>query len=171
MAIHKELRALQPQLLAYARAICRSADAADDLVQDAIVRALEAAHPPVELEDLRPWMFRILRNLHLDSVRKLKVRAEYFTQQKRLIASAPLTERDPASSMFVRQVFESLSPDHREVLFLVDVMGMRYAEAAGIANVARGTIMSRLNRARRAMIDRLDGTNVADIRQHRSGTR
>ena len=67
----------------------------------------------------------------------------------------------------MRQAFEALSPNHREVIFLVDIMGMRYAEAGEVLDVAEGTIMSRLSRARRAMIDRLEGSNVSPMPRRR----
>ncbi len=167
MTIHRGLLALQPQLLAYARAICGNADEADDLVQDAIVRALTAPQPPTRSDDLRPWMFRIMRNLHYDCWRKAKVRTEYSVQQKRLDQETPPDWNDPLSGILVRQTFEALSRDHREVLFLVDIMEMRYAEAADVLAVAEGTVMSRLSRARRAMLDRLEETNVTSLARHR----
>jgi RNA polymerase sigma factor (sigma-70 family) len=167
MAIHKDLLALQPQLTAYARAICGSADEAGDLVQDAIMRTLAKDSAPGDIDSLRPWMFRVIRNLHVDGRRRAKVRTEYFTHRERLTGSASAAADDPLSSILVRTIFDSLSPDHREALFLVDVMGMRYAEAAGVLEVAQGTIMSRLNRARRAMLERLEGSNVAPLGQRR----
>jgi len=167
MAIHKDLLALQPQLIAYARAICGSPDEADELVQDAVVRALGAESAPTVIDDLRPWMFRVIRNLHIDSRRKTRVRTEYLASQERLYRSAPIAESDQLSNILVRQVFDTLSADHREVLFLIDIMGMRYAEAAGVLGIATGTIMSRLSRARQTMLERLDGSNVAPLALNR----
>jgi|AP12_2_1047962.scaffolds.fasta_scaffold13465_2 RNA polymerase sigma-70 factor, ECF subfamily len=167
MAIHKDLLTLQPQLTAYARAICGSADEADDLVQDAIARTLATDSAPADIDNLRPWMFRVIRNLHVDGRRRAKVRTEYFTHQERSIARAPADADDPLSRMLVRTIFDSLSPDRREVLFLVDIVGLRYAEAAGVLEVAPGTVMSRLNRARRAMLERLEGSNVAPLNHRR----
>ena len=56
----------------------------------------------------------------------------------------------------LRLAYEKLSPDYKEVLFLVDVMGMKYSEAADVMDVAHGTIMSRVSRARKALIDLVD---------------
>jgi RNA polymerase sigma-70 factor (ECF subfamily) len=159
-------------LIAYAKAICGAPDEADDLVQDAIVRALAADNVPVERDDLRPWMFRVIRNLHLDRCRKAKVRTEYSIQQKRLLGETPTAGGDPLSSLLVRQAFQSLTPEHREVLFLVDILGMRYVEAANVLAVPQGTVMSRLSRARRSMLDRMEGGNITPIHGHgRQGAR
>lgn len=163
MKIREQLVSLRPQLVAYARAICGGRGEADDLVQDAIERALNAASPPIETSDMRPWMFRIIRNLHIDEQRKAVVRAEYAAQHKRLLGEEPSQENDPLRDLLVRQAFEDLTPMHREVVFLVDIMGMRYAEAGEVLGVPEGTIMSRLSRARRTMIDWLEGSNVTEL--------
>lgn len=75
MTIRDHIVRLRPQLAAYARAISAKSDEADDLVHDAIERTLKTPDRPAELSDLRPWMFRIIRNLHVDGIRKAKVRA------------------------------------------------------------------------------------------------
>ncbi len=163
MAIHDHLLRLRPQLFAYARALCGTPDEAEDLVQDALERALNADNPPAEMDALRPWMFRVIRNLHVDAVRKDKVRREYAAHHGRLLSDESEEPGDPLQDLLVRQAFEAVSPPHREVVFLVDIMGMRYAEAADVLAVPEGTVMSRLSRARRAILDRLDENNVAPI--------
>jgi RNA polymerase sigma-70 factor (ECF subfamily) len=60
---------------------------------------------------------------------------------------------DPANDILVRLTFDQLAAPLREVLFLVDVMGMKYAEAAEVMNVPTGTVMSRISRARRTLIE------------------
>jgi RNA polymerase sigma factor (sigma-70 family) len=168
LTIRDHIVRLRPQLVAYARALCARPDEADDLVHDAIERALKAPAPPAALSDLRPWMFRIIRNLHVDGIRKAKVRAEYAASHARLSSEGQLQEGDPLQDMLVRQALDALTPHHREVIFLVDVMGMRYAEAAEILGTAEGTIMSRLSRARGAMIAHIKGSNVSPMRRNRN---
>ena len=163
MTIHDQLVRLRPQLVGFARAICGNPEAADDLVQDAIERALKAGSRPLEPSDLVPWMFRIIRNLHVDELRRTRVRAEYADHQKRLSVEGYDRESDPLQDLLVRQAFEALSPPHREVIFLVDIMGMRYLEAGKVLGVAEGTIMSRLSRARQAMIGQLNQSNVSPL--------
>ncbi|MEC7962676.1 MAG: sigma factor [Pseudomonadota bacterium] len=74
MASLTQIEILLPELRAYARSIAETPDQADDLVQDAIERSLRADNPPSQLDALRPWMFRVLRNLNFDELRK-KTRA------------------------------------------------------------------------------------------------
>lgn len=160
---------LQCELKAYARAVCGNAADADDLVQEALARALSHGQAPAELNDLRRWLFRIIRNLHVDSQRRLRVREEYSASYKRLYDGQPIADNDQLDSVVLRQALESLSADHREVLFLVDIMGMSYSEAADVMEVANGTVMSRLCRARRAIIDRIEQSNVTSISARRAG--
>jgi RNA polymerase sigma-70 factor (ECF subfamily) len=73
-------------------------------------------------------------------------------------------------SLLLHQALEGLTAEHREVVFLVDIMGLRYAEAASVLDVPEGTIMSRISRARQALFDGLDESNVAPMpkRQRRN---
>lgn len=78
MASLTHIEILLPELRAYAVAICSSRDDAEDLVQDAIERALRAEGRPRVLDELRPWMFRVIRNLHHDELRKKRVRGNIW---------------------------------------------------------------------------------------------
>lgn len=142
---------LLPEIRAYARSICRSSVEAEDLVQDAVERALRADNKPVELSNLRPWMFRVVRNLFYDELRKYRVRREYSRLQGRISneGDGSDTERD----VLLRLAYEKLGPEFKEILFLVDVIGLKYVEAALVLDVPKGTVMSRVSRARRALLE------------------
>ncbi|MFY9239495.1 MAG: RNA polymerase sigma factor [Roseovarius sp.] len=150
---------LLPELRAYARSICNLHSNAEDLVQDAVERALRAENRPTPIDELRPWMFRVLRNLHYDELRKRRVRREYFTSQKRLLDEWD-TGADTARDVMVRLLFERLPEDKREVLCLVDIMGLKYVEAAMVMDVPVGTVMSRVSRARAALLELVNGPDV-----------
>ena len=150
MRTSPDLEQLLPELRAYARSLCGQADAADDLVQDAVERSLKSDSVPEGQAALRPWMFRVIRNLHYDELRKLRIRREYLAREKRLSSEAG-DAGGQARDALIRLQYERLPPDKREVLFLVDIMGLKYAEAAGVMGVATGTVMSRLSRARQAL--------------------
>ncbi len=151
MASLSQLEILLPELRAYARSICGAGDDPEDLVHDAIERALRAAERPGELDALRPWMFRVIRNIHFDELRKRRVRREYRHALSRL--SRRTADPDgPARDILFRLAFEKLPPEKREILFLIDVMGLTYAAAAEVMDVPVGTVMSRISRARKALI-------------------
>ncbi len=158
MASLTQIEVLLPEFRAYATAICDSSDDAEDLVQDAIERALRTDRRPTVLNELRPWMFRVIRNLHYDELRKRRVRREYLAAEKRLSDEAGTT--DAARDILIRLAFEKLPPEMREVLCLVDIMGLKYSEAANVMNVANGTVMSRISRARKALLARVEGMDV-----------
>ncbi|MEO1679538.1 MAG: sigma-70 family RNA polymerase sigma factor [Pseudomonadota bacterium] len=164
MASLTQIEVLLPEFRAYAIAICASSDDAEDLVQDAIERALRTDGRPNVLDELRPWMFRVIRNLHYDELRRKRVRREYLAAEKRLSDEAGSS--DAARDILIRMAFEKLPPDMREVLCLVDIMGLKYAEAAKVMNVANGTVMSRISRARKALLALVDGTQVRSEREN-----
>lgn len=148
------LNVLLPELKAYAGSLCGDPAEAEDLVQDAIERSLRASSAPAEMSQLRPWMFRVIRNLHYDELRKRRVRREYFASEKRL-SNGPVGV-DVARDTLVRMAFERLPPAMREIVFLVDVMGLSYAEAATVIDVPHGTVMSRVSRARRTLLAKIE---------------
>jgi RNA polymerase sigma-70 factor, ECF subfamily len=159
MASMSQIEILLPELRAYSRFIASGGDDAEDLVQDAVERALRAPGCPSDLQAFRPWMFRVIRNLHYDELRKHRVRREYSDGLTRFSQDAPETS-DHVRDFFIRQAFDKLTPDYREVLFLVDIFGMKYAEAAEVMGVPNGTVMSRVSRARRALLNLVDGTDT-----------
>ena len=65
--------------------------------------------------------------------------------------------------MLVRLAFEQLPAPAREVLFLVDVMGLKYREAAEVIGVPNGTMMSRVSRARKALMQLVEGDEETDV--------
>ncbi|MDV7339223.1 RNA polymerase sigma factor [Terasakiella sp. A23] len=159
MDLRKVLINLQGQFLAYAREMCRHADDAEDLVQTAMMKALNTDRLPKTEGEVKPWFFRIMRNLHIDDVRKKNVRTEYLRDQIRLYNIEETNRSDMTRSLMVRQAFDRLDEDKREILFLVDVAGMKYAEIAEVMDIPIGTVMSRVSRARRELLDILDSGN------------
>lgn len=144
-----------PVLYRVARSLTGQAADAEDLVQDTLIRAYRAidrfdgAHP-------RAWLLTILRHTHLNRVR---VRTAVLLRDgdggpatlDRLGTPAPAAEEVMVSELFEAVVAAALAalPDkHRQVVHLVDIDGLSYQQAADALGVPRGTIMSRLHRAR-----------------------
>ncbi|MHA3980633.1 RNA polymerase sigma factor [Halovulum sp. GXIMD14794] len=170
MAARPPLEQLLPEFRAYARSLCGQSEVAEDLVQDAVERALKSGSTPELPESLRPWMFRVIRNLHYDELRKLRIRREYLAREKRQSDERGDLD-DRTRDALIRLHYERLPPDKREVLFLVDIMGLKYAEASEVMGVATGTVMSRLSRARQALRARIDAGADSPATGSRSGTR
>lgn len=162
-----QIKILLPEFRAYAIAICASANDAEDLVQDAFERALRTKNRPLKLDDFKPWMLRVIRNLHYDELRKRRVRREYLMAQRHFSDDAEAS--DSARDTLVRMAFEKLKPDMREVLCLVDILGLKYSEAAEVMNVPNGTVMSRVSRARKALLELVDGSGHVIDKEKRRG--
>jgi RNA polymerase sigma-70 factor, ECF subfamily len=165
--LRRTLTVLRPELFAYAQSLTLQISEAEDLVHDAMVRALQSGSAPRETGDLRPWMFRIIKNLFIDGKRKERVHREFSIGQSRLSDIGPARTGDPVEALMVRQAYAKLVPRDREILCLVDIMGMTYAQAASVIDVPLGTVMSRVSRARRAMIERMGETNVRPMKKSR----
>lgn len=146
---------LTAELTAYAIALTRDRDVADDLVQDIAVKIFEGKPLPEAETDRKRYAFRMLRNQHVDNLRRKKIRAEYLADQERYSVKYNDIGSNSEDRLIVRDAFARLSAEHREILFLIDVMGFKYAEAAGMIGVAIGTIMSRVSRARAEMARQL----------------
>jgi len=175
MDINSALIHLMPEFRAYARSVSADPVDADDLVSDAVERALTAEKRPQDVDAIRPWMFRIIRNLTIDEARKRKVRREYFETESRFMnedtLSAGMAGHGTLDDVLTRMAFEKLNPAEREILYLVDVTGLKYAETADVLDVPVGTIMSRVSRARRALLALIDDTNVTELKTVRTRPR
>ena len=145
---------LLPNLRRYALSLCRRADQADDLVQITVERALagRAAHDPSR--PMQAWTFRILRNAFIDMTRRDRTRGEsvdvHEMPEAVTIDGAGQTE-NVLMLKSAEAAMAALPPDQREVMLLVCVEEMTYAEAAALLGVPIGTVMSRLSRARMAV--------------------
>jgi len=155
------------ELQAYATSLTRDRDLAEELTQNILIKLIEKKKNNIPEEELRPYAFRMLRNAHIDHLRKQKVRMEYSTEQGRLLSENIRDGFDVVDQIIVRNAFSALSEEHREILFLVDVMRFKYAEAAETMGVPQGTIMSRVSRARAEMVKQLADTPVKKIGEFR----
>lgn len=160
--LHAALPTLLPRLLAFARTIVGSADTARDLVQEAIARALDARRVPDDGTAYRAWMFKIVRNAALDELRR--VRPEPVDEEP----SVDLWRFDNAciAKITVDQGLATLPSAHREIIALIDIAGFSYAEAAGILGVPIGTVMSRIARARMALLAAIEASSLRPLKSH-----
>ncbi|MFW2333063.1 RNA polymerase sigma factor [Ilumatobacter sp.] len=156
-------------MLRVARSLTRNRADAEDLVQDSLIRAYKAIerfdgrHP-------RAWLLTILRNTHINRNRRRRpeLLRDPDTQLERL-AQSPADDEAIRPDRFVDlefdadlgEAFESLSEPFRDVIELVDMDGLAYAEAAEVLGIPVGTVMSRLHRGRKKIREQLRRTGVA----------
>ncbi|MCB1758505.1 MAG: RNA polymerase sigma factor [Gammaproteobacteria bacterium] len=143
-----------PKLRRFAYGLCGSVVMAEDLAQEAFTRLL--ATDGEQHEYLERWLFRTVRNLYIDQIRKLNVQERYQESIGALHGSLPVTA-DRSENLIalehIRELIAQLPREQREVLLLVGVEGYSYREASEILNLPLGTITSRLARARGKLID------------------
>ena len=147
-----------PRLRRYARALLRDVDAADDLVQDCLERALARLDNWQSGESPRRWLFTIMHHIFVDQLRKVKRRAEVvmLTLDDSEAMASPAQQADDLASREIVDALQAISADRRAALLMVGVEGFSYAEAANILGVPAGTLMSRIARGReelRALLD------------------
>jgi RNA polymerase sigma-70 factor, ECF subfamily len=156
--LRTELAALRPELLSRALRFARCPSRAEDLVQDAMLRALRFEDQYRPGTNLRAWVTQILRSVFLTQCRRNRRESKAlghllrdpcaWLHQDAPSAMATLSPR-PARAL------ASLSSGYQEVVRLVDIEGLSYREAASELEVPVGTVMSRLHRGRRLLAELL----------------
>jgi RNA polymerase sigma-70 factor (ECF subfamily) len=162
-AFKAQLVALIPQLRAFARSLSGDPTAADDLAQDAMVKAWDARAGFEMGTNMKAWTFMILRNQFYSEKRRSwrQTQLDQEGAERTLVAID-----DPAGPIALdelRMALAMLPVEQREALVLVGAGGFAYDAAAAICGCAVGTVKSRVSRARRALIAILErGDYVRD---------
>lgn len=153
-AFRKELLANLPHLRAFARGLSGRPDYADDLAQEAAIKAWTARDRYTPGTNMRAWTFAILRNHYLSELRRNRRQTDLDegVAERMLVMDADQEGGLHLSDM--ETALSQLAPERREAVMLVGAGGFTYEEAAEIANCAVGTMKSRVARAR-AELNRL----------------
>ncbi len=151
-----QLRALIPRLRRFGQALTGSKDDGDDLLQDAVEKALSRQDQFASGTRLDSWIYRIMQTTWIDTKR---------TEGRRLRIVEPLSESLSVAGEDGRRSFDAkvnlararemmarLHHDERAVLALVAIEGLSYREAASVLDIPIGTVMSRLARARTRLV-------------------
>jgi RNA polymerase sigma-70 factor, ECF subfamily len=148
-----ELIACIPRLRAFAVSLCGNADRAEDLVQETLVKAWGHLGSFVEGSNLGAWLFTILRNTYFSQYRKR--RYEVSDNDGIFVGRLAVTAGQTAHMdlLDLRAALALLPDDQREAIILIGAAGHSYQDAAMIAGCAVGTIKSRVNRARRRLVE------------------
>lgn len=140
-----------PALRRYAYALLRDHDAADDLVQDCLERVLSQWSRRRPDADLRPWLFTILHNLHVDALRRRGRRGREVTLDDDAAWVAPGATDGRLDLRDTLAALDLLPDDQKALLLLIGVEDLSYDEAARVLAIPIGTVMSRLARGRRRL--------------------
>ena len=136
-----------PRLRRYARALLGDRAAADDLVQDTLERAWSRLFQWRAGSDLRAWLFGIMHNLRIDQLRRPGLAMHSIDTDDFEVPTRP-TQTDALELRDIETALVHLPDEQREVLLLVALEEMSYAEIAATLGIPVGTVMSRLSRGR-----------------------
>ena len=150
-AFRRELVALIPHLRAFARTLCGDPTAADDLAQDAMLKAWDARASFEMGTNMKAWTFMILRNQFYSEKRRSWRQSQLDQEAAERTLVAVDDPEAPVALDELRQGLAMLPIEQREALVLVGAGGFAYEEAAAICECAVGTVKSRVSRARRAL--------------------
>lgn len=140
----------------YALVLTRNAGEAEDLVQEALTKALAGAHLFSPARDLRVWLFSILHNVHVSRLRRRRVaqRAEAQIDRSAVAAASQMAHMELRQAL---DCLDRLPEDQRRAVALVALESLSYTQAAAILGIPLGTLMSRLARGREALRRMTDG--------------
>ncbi len=160
-AFKAELTSLIPHLRAFAKSLCGNAAMADDLAQETMLKAWRARERYEADTNMKAWCFTILRNLFYSEKRR-DWRGQSLDPE---VAEATLIANDKLSDsvelLELRNAMNQLPDDQRECLIMVGAGGLSYEEVAQICDCAVGTIKSRVSRARKALLELMEGGQVS----------
>ncbi len=149
-----------PRLRRYARALVGDQHAADDLVQDTLERAINKRHLWRPGSDLRAWLFAIMHNVFVNQLRSRQSHPEVALDDEALPAVAS-TESARLELRDLQAALAALPVEQREIVLLVGLEQLAYAEVSQALGIPIGTVMSRLFRGRERLRALMTGMAAA----------
>ncbi len=147
-SLRDDLVAAIPNMRAFAISLCGNRDRADDLVQEALVKAWHHLDSFEVGTNLKAWLFTILRNAYFSELRKTKREVADSDGLMAARVAVPAEQHAHLDLKDLSRALAELPVDQREALILVGAEGFSYEDAASISGCAVGTVKSRVNRAR-----------------------
>ena len=160
-AFERELTELLPRLRRFAFALSRNAADADDLTQAAVERALRSRDQWEPGTRLDSWLYRIMRNLWIDTVRSRGRKERHEAPEEEALGVGDDPREALESSLELKRAMaamERLPDEQREVVALILIEGFGYREVSEMLDLPIGTVSSRLVRGRTALLGMLGGS-------------
>ena len=145
-----------PRLRRYARALAGNRDDADELVQDTLERAWARSGLWRGVADMRAWLFSIMHNLHVDAIRRPRITTVRMDDDTPEVAMAP-TQGERLAVLDLQAALDLLPIEQKEIVLLVALEDMAYADVAKTLGIPIGTVMSRLSRGRERLRALMEG--------------
>lgn len=152
LALRRALETVRPRLYRLAWSWCHDADEANDVVQEACLKAMERTTQLKDPAKAEQWLVKIMSNVYLDRLRAHRAHMDITAVELEAVDDGPLeaAQRSRAVDQ-VRAAIGALGVEQRMVLTMVDLMEFSYAEVSEALEIPVGTVMSRLCRGRRRL--------------------
>lgn len=160
------LSEVAPHLRAFARGLCGCRDRADDLAQEAMLRAWAARERYAAGTNFKAWTFTILRNHFYSEARRARFHGEYDELAAERILRAPASQESAIELGDVLRALSAIPETYREALILVAAGNLSYEEIADICGIALGTVKSRICRARSMLSKVIESGQLPDFRHN-----
>lgn len=155
-----------PKLRKFALRLTRNTSDADDLLQNTLIRAIEKAELFQDGTDLFKWTSKMMFNLFVSEYRRKTKHETQYDPESYIDACSVMPNQESVMDLkTVGMAMTMLSQEHREILLMVCVRGMRYEEAAQQLGVPVGTVRSRLSRSREALQRLLEKSSLTELEQ------
>jgi len=155
-----------PHLRAFARGLCGCRDRADDLAQEALLRAWAARDRYRAGTNFKAWTFTILRNHFYSEARRARFHGDYDEGVAERVLRAPASQESAVELSDVLRALSVVPDTYREALILVAIGSLSYEEIAEICGIALGTVKSRICRARAMLSHVLASGQLPDFRHN-----
>ncbi|GGY94228.1 sigma-70 family RNA polymerase sigma factor [Novosphingobium colocasiae] len=162
----RALADVAPHLRAFARGLCGCRDRADDLAQEAMLRAWAARDRYAAGTNFKAWTFTILRNHFYSEARRARFHGEYDEVAAERILRAPAGQEGAIELADVLRALSAIPASYREALILVAAGNLSYEEIADICGIALGTVKSRICRARAMLSQVIESGQLPDFRHN-----
>jgi RNA polymerase sigma-70 factor (ECF subfamily) len=156
----------RPRLLRHATGILKDAHLASDMVQEVFIKAMREKRFIEPEFRMGAWLYRVTNNLCLNRVRDRRRRGDILANMQ----IRRTTDADQVEAVYVderrdhiQEALEQLSTNHRQILQERFYSDLSYAEIAEVLDIKLGTVMSRLSRAKSALLQVIEGTPTADL--------
>ena len=148
LAFEDLVRDYQADAFRFAWHLTRDRQLAEDVTQEAFLRAFRFLGGFRGDRKFGSWLFSIVRNCAMDALRRERRGEALWDDRER-----PRSVADPSARAELAAALEAVSVEHREAFLLVEVFGLSYQETADVVGVAVGTVKSRMFRARQALCE------------------
>lgn len=145
-----------PHMRVFARKLCRNDDLADDMVQEACLKAWLARDRFIARAPMKPWLFRIIRNAYVQHWRRAWRSSSLDPSDAEKFLIAPDNQEWASDFQVMQEALLRLPDKQREALVAVLAVGFSYEEAGHILGCSEGTVKSRVSRGREALASLMD---------------